>query len=229
MVTSLKPLFLFDIDGTLLSKAGPHHRLALERAASEIVGRPVTTEGVPVAGMLDRDIIRLMLRQADVAEKRINPALPAIVAGAQRIYPRICPDLRHRICPGVRPFLARLSRRNIAAGLVTGNLSRIGWHKMRQAGLRHFFRFGAFADMGKTRTELAALAIEQARKQGLCHADTPIYLVGDHLNDIRAARENGISIISVTTGPMTREELSAFSPDFLLDDICDLPSEIIKA
>jgi phosphoglycolate phosphatase-like HAD superfamily hydrolase len=52
--------------------------------------------------------------------------------------------------------------------------------------------------------------------------------VGDHLNDIRAARENKISIISVTTGPMSRQELSAFSPDFLLDNIRDLPLEIME-
>ena len=223
-----QPLFLFDIDGTLLSRAGPHHRLALEHAASLSAGRRITAEGVPVAGMLDRDIVRLMLSQAGVADKRIGQWMPGIVAAAQRHYPRICPDLRHRVCPGMRPFLARLKRRGVACGLVTGNLSRIGWHKMHQAGLRHFFNFGAFAEMGRTRSELAKLAIVQARRQRLCSPDSPIYLVGDHLNDIRAARENGIAIISVTTGPMTREELSAFAPDFLLDDIRSLPSEIIE-
>ena len=224
-----QPLFLFDIDGTLLSQAGPHHRLALEHAASLAAGRPVSSEGVPVAGMLDRDIVRRMLSHAGVADKRIGQWMPAIVAEAQRHYPLICPNLRHRVCPGMRPFLARLERRGIACGLVTGNLSRIGWHKMRQAGLRQFFNFGAFAEMGRTRSELAKLAIAQARRQGLCAPGSPVYLVGDHLNDIRAARENGITIISVTTGPMTREELSAFAPDFLLDDIRTLPSEIIQS
>ncbi len=191
-------------------------------------GRPVTTEGVPVAGMLDRDIIRLMLSQAGVPDKRIGQWMGGIVLEAQRHYPRICPDLRHRVCPGMRGFLERLRRRGIGSGLVTGNLSRIGWHKMRQAGLRNYFAFGAFAEMGKTRTELAGLAIQQARRAGLARASTPVYLVGDHLNDIRAARESGIRIISVTTGPMTREELSAFSPDHLLEDIRGLPLVIIE-
>jgi len=224
----LKPLFLFDIDGTLLSKAGPHHRMALEHAATSIAGRFITTEGVPVAGMLDRDILRLMMAQAGVAEKRIQQWMPSIVNLAQRHYPTICPDLRHRVCPGMRPFLERLRRRGISCGLVTGNLSRIGWHKMRQSGLRSYFNFGAFAEMGHTRSELAARAMAEARREGLAAANAPVYLVGDHLNDIRAARDNGITIISVTTGPMSREELAAFSPDFLLDDIRGLPSEIIK-
>lgn len=178
--------------------------------------------------MLDRDILRLMLRASGVAEKRIEQWMPAIVADAQRHYPRICPDLRHRVCDGMRPFLGRLERRGIRAGLVTGNLSRIGWHKMRMAGLREYFSFGAFAEMGRTRSELAAMAIAAARRRGWVDEGAPVYLVGDHLNDIRAARDNGIHIISVTTGPMTREELSAFSPDFLLDDIRTLPSEIIE-
>lgn len=179
--------------------------------------------------MLDRDIIRLMLSQADVPEKKVMQWMPSIVSEAQRHYTGICPDLRHRVCPGIRPFLHRLDRRGIAAGLVTGNLSRIGWHKMRQSGLRRYFSFGAFAEMGRTRTELARKAIAYARSSGLALAGSPVYLVGDHLNDIRAARENGISIVSVTTGPMSRAELEAFSPDFLLDDIRDLPSEIIES
>jgi len=212
-----------------MSKAGPHHRRSLEHAASLAAGRLVTTEGVPVAGMLDRDIIRLMLSQAGIPEKKIVQWMPAIVSEAQRFYPRICPDLRHRVCPGIRPFLNRLQRRGIAAGLVTGNLSRIGWHKMRQAGLRGYFSFGAFAEMGRTRTELAQKAVAHARRFGIANRESPVYLVGDHMNDIRAARENGISIVSVTTGPMSRSELAAFSPDFLLDDIRDLPSEIIES
>ncbi len=223
----MNPLFLFDIDGTVLRKAGPHHRMALEHASTEVAGREISCEGVPVAGMLDRDIVRLMLRQAGVADKRIAPWMPRIVALAQKRYPRICPDLRHRVCPGMRPFLARLQRRGVACGLVTGNLSRIGWHKMRQAGLRGYFQFGAFAEMGKTRSDLAGLAIAEARRRRLCDPAAPVYLVGDHMNDIRAARDNGIHVVSVTTGPMTRAELAQFSPDFLLDDIRHLPLEII--
>lgn len=170
-----------------------------------------------------------MLSQAGISDKRIGQWMPAIAAEAQRHYPKICPDLRHRVCPGMRSFLGRLRRRGIASGLVTGNLSRIGWHKMQQSGLRHFFRFGAFAEMGRTRSELAAKAIQQARREKFCSTESPVFLVGDHLNDIRAARENQISIISVTTGPMSRQELSAFSPDFLLDDIRDLPLEIMES
>lgn len=224
MANRITKLFLFDIDGTLLRKAGPAHRIALEQAAAKLAGRPITSDGIDTGGMLDRDILRLMLSQAGVAEKKITRWMPAIVLEAQRIYPSLCPDLRHRLAPGMRAFLHRLDRARIPRGLVTGNLSRIGWHKMTRAGIRPHFTFGAFAEMGKSRTELVAIALKQALKQAPPHSQP--YLIGDHLNDIRAAKENGIPIISVATGPMTREQLAPFAPDYLLDSIAHLPEEV---
>src|SRR5882724_11301062 len=49
-------LVLFDIDGTLVRRAGAHHREALVEAVRRTVGLETTTDGVPVSGMLDRDI-----------------------------------------------------------------------------------------------------------------------------------------------------------------------------
>ena len=76
-------------------------------------------------------------------------------------------------------MLDRLSRRDILLGLVTGNLTRIGWHKLHRAGLRRYFRFGAFGEMAATRAGLARLAIREARSRGWIARDAPISLVGD--------------------------------------------------
>jgi phosphoglycolate phosphatase-like HAD superfamily hydrolase len=70
--------------------------------------------------------------------------MPNLVERAQSLYTRRCPDLRRKVCPGARGLLYRLSRRRIPTGLVTGNLTRIGWRKMEQAGLRRYLHFGAF-------------------------------------------------------------------------------------
>jgi beta-phosphoglucomutase-like phosphatase (HAD superfamily) len=130
------PLVLFDIDGTLLRRAGPHHREALVQAIRRATGLETTTDGVPVQGMLDRDIVAVMLRQAGATPGYIRRHMPSIIEHAQKIYARSCPDLRSKVCPGVRMLLYKLSRRGIATGLVTGNLTRIGWKKMERAGLR---------------------------------------------------------------------------------------------
>ena len=72
--------------------------------------------------------------------------------------------------------------------LVTGNLARIGWKKMERAGLKGYFRFGAFAGMAPTRAALARLAIRRARAEGWIARDARIALIGDAPSDILAAK-----------------------------------------
>lgn len=212
-------LFLFDIDGTLMRKAGPDHAEALEDAVRAVTGHDVTVRGIPVAGMLDRDILAAMMRAAGMKLSEVRAAMPAVIEKAQMLYSRRCPDLRRRVCPGVRTLLPKLQRNGAVTGLVTGNLSRIGWKKVERAGLRPYFRFGAFAEMGRTRAELARLARRRAVAEGWVSRATPAALVGDHPNDIVAARANGLFSIAVATGVVPKHELARHRPDLLLDDL----------
>jgi phosphoglycolate phosphatase-like HAD superfamily hydrolase len=220
-------LVLFDIDGTLLRRAGPHHRQALVDAVRRTTGIRTTTEGVPVQGMLDRDILAQMLANAGVSGTRIRRHMPAMVALAQGIYARSCPDLRRRVCPGARMLLYRLSRRGIPAGLVTGNLTGIGWRKMERAGLKQYLRFGAFAELASDRAGLVKLAVRHARRQGWIDRASPVALIGDHPNDIRAARANRVRSIAVATGLSSAEELAQCSPDILVPDLRALSMEML--
>lgn len=222
-----RALVLFDIDGTLIRRAGPHHREALVEAVRRVTGLLTTTDNVPVQGMLDRDIIAWMMREAGPSPGRIRAAMPEIVRLAQVLYQRSCPDLRRRVCPGARTALAALERHRIPAGLVTGNLSRIGWKKMERAGLRGYFRFGAFAEYARDRAALAALAIAQAQREGWVAPEAPVTLIGDHPNDIRAARANRIRAIAVATGLSDPGELAAHRPDYLLRDLSSLKLEML--
>jgi phosphoglycolate phosphatase-like HAD superfamily hydrolase len=218
---------LFDIDGTLLRRAGPHHRQALVEAVRRSTRIETTTEGVPVAGMLDRDILRAMLENAGASAAFIRGKMPEMVARAQAIYARSCPDLRRKVCPGVRGLLYRLWRRDIPAGLVTGNLSRIGWKKMERAGLRHYLRFGAFAELARDRAGLVRIAVKHARRQGWIDRTASVALIGDHPNDIRAARANGVRAVAVATGLISAEELAAHGPDVLVPDLRALSLETL--
>ncbi len=224
-----RALVLFDIDGTLVRRAGPHHREALVAGVRKVTGLDSTTEGIPVQGMLDPDILTLMLRQAGMKRALIRPALPEIQQAAERYYLRVCPEIRDKHCPGVEPLLQRLTRHGVLLALVTGNLTRIGWRKLQRAGLRDYFRYGAFGEMAKTRTGLARLAIRHARSQSWISPGTPIALVGDAPPDILAAQGNRIRSISVKTGITPPEELAALHPDFLLRDLRDFRLRMIGA
>ncbi|HEV2201351.1 MAG TPA: HAD family hydrolase [Bryobacteraceae bacterium] len=212
-------MVLFDIDGTLLRRAGPHHRQALVEAVRRVSGLTTSTDGIPVAGMLDRDIARFMLRAAGASEAAIRRAMPAIVREAQGIYVRTCPDLRRHVCPGARLLLYKLARRGVPVGLVTGNLTRIGWTKMERAGLRHYFRYGAFAELARDRAGLVRIAVAHARRSGWIERHSPVALIGDHPNDVRAARANGVRAIAVGTGLIGQEELARAEPDVLVPDL----------
>lgn len=218
---------LFDIDGTLIRRAGPHHREALVDAIRRTVHVETTTEGVPVAGMLDREILTTMMLRAGVSRAAIQRAMPEVIARAQSLYVRRVPDISRKVCPGVRPLLRRLTARGVAIGLVTGNLSRIGWRKMERTGLRSYFRFGAFAECAHSRAGLVRIAIRHARHESWISRDSAISLIGDHPNDVLAAQTNGIRAIAVGTGIVDREELLAQSPDIFVPDLRALPIEAL--
>jgi phosphoglycolate phosphatase len=220
-------LVLFDIDGTLLRRAGPHHREALEKAIRHATGIKTTTDGIPVQGMLDRDIVTMMLEQAGASKPFVRRHMPVIVLKAQQIYARSCPDLRSKVCPGARMLLYRLFRRGVVSGLVTGNLTAIGWKKMERAGLRHYLRFGAFAELARDRAGLVRIAVAHARREGWINGRSPIALIGDHPNDIRAARANGVRSIAVGTGLAGVDVLAEHSPDVLVPDMRALSMEML--
>jgi len=225
---SYRALVLFDIDGTLVRRAGPHHRQALVHAVRRVTGLDSTTDGIPVQGMLDPDILSVMLKNAGESRSRAASAMPQLLHEAERYYLRVCPVLHDKHCPGVAPLLDRLTRRGILLGLVTGNLTRIGWRKLQRAGLREYFRFGAFGEMAKTRTGLARLAIREARRSGWIERQTPISLIGDAPPDVRAARGNRIRSIAVATGLTGAEELRREGPDYLLRDLRDLRLRMVE-
>ena len=223
----ISALVLFDIDGTLIRRAGPHHREALVDAVRAVTGLVTTTDHIPVHGMLDPDILTRMMQDVGASRAAIGRHLPAIMRRAQSLYVRRCPNLQRKTCPGVRRLLHSLDRRRIPMGLVTGNLTRIGWKKMERAKLRHYFRFGIFAEMAADRSSLARMAIAHARRRAWIDGHARVSLIGDAPSDIIAARANGARAIAVHTGISTREELAALEPDVLLEDLRGLKVEML--
>ncbi len=194
------------------------------RAATGLV---TTTDHIPLHGMLDPDIIRRMLENAGAGAAVRRRAMPEIIRKAQALYVRRCPNLERKVCPGARRVLWNLTRRGALIGLVTGNLTRIGWKKMECAGLKRYFRFGFFGEMGKDRSTLVRLAIRHARSRGWIDARTPVSLIGDAPADIEAAQANGIRSVAVATGITSAEELACCSPDLLLEDLRALRLEML--
>ena len=216
-------LVLFDIDGTLMRGAGPHHKNALIEGIRQITGRETTVDGISTSGRLDRDLIAEMLRAGGHSARAIRNSLREIMDACQSAYVSSCNlDLSPFVCLGVGATLAELKTRGAALGLVTGNLRAIGWRKVELAGLREYFSLGAFAEDGTSRARLALVAARRARKEGFVHSNARISLIGDHPNDVQAAKANGFQSIAVATGVIPLEQLAAEQPDILVRDLREL-------
>jgi phosphoglycolate phosphatase-like HAD superfamily hydrolase len=217
---SSRRLVLFDIDGTLLRGAGPHHKDALTEAARSVLKVDCTLDGVDTAGCLDTDLIRIMLTNAGVPQLRISAHFKRVMEQAQHHYTIHCKsDFTSKVCPGVKNALEMLTANGVPIGLVTGNLSAIAWRKLANAGIEHFFAFGAFAEEAKSRARLAKLAALKAKRNGVAAHRCSITLIGDHANDIRAAQANGFRSVAVATGMMNREQLSEYRPNLVLNTL----------
>jgi phosphoglycolate phosphatase-like HAD superfamily hydrolase len=227
LVTPAPALVLFDIDGTLIRRAGPHHRQVLIDAVRHVTGLETSTDHIPVHGMLDPDILMRMMLDGGATRVQARRAMPAIIEKAQALYVRRCPDLTEKTCPGVHELLSSLNGSGIPVALVTGNLTRIGWRKMQRCGLKGYFRYGAFAEMARNRAELARLAIRHARGQRWIDTSAVVSLIGDAPSDIIAAKSNRARSIAVQTGISTREELLAEKPDLLIQDLSELRADML--
>jgi phosphoglycolate phosphatase len=209
-------LVLFDIDGTLIRRAGPHHREALIAGIREVTGVETSMEGIPTAGTLDRDLIALMLSRTGWSDAEIGSALDDIVLACHTSYGGNCPaDLRDSVCPGLPSFLEDLKSRGAVLGVVSGNLREIGRTKLELAGLWSYFSVSAFSEDGHRRSELARKAAERAGSFPC------ISLIGDHENDVTAAKANGFQSVAVATGITSADELAAVSPDLVLQDLTE--------
>lgn len=219
-------LFLFDIDGTLLRRMPPTHRLALCDAAQLVYG--VTLEPSHLgktAGMTDSAIARRMLLAADIGEDVITKRLPAFYEAASDAYERHVPkDLRPYLTPHAAESLVWLSERQMPLGLVTGNIQRIAWRKLAAAGLDTYFSFGAFGDEAEARNELPPRAIARAEQLfSRPFAGHEVYIVGDTPADIACGAASQLRTIAVATGPEhSLADLVACQPDYAFADLGSL-------
>ena len=223
MSSPASSLVLFDIDGTLMRGAGRHHKDALIEGIRAVTGRATNFDGIDTSGRLDVDLISVLLSAHGETPESVRALLHRIMAECQTAYTRNCVlDLSPFVCPGVQETLQALQAAGAVLGLVTGNLSAIGWRKVELAGLRSYFSFGAFAEDAGTRAGLAALAVQRAKAARLIADDSRVSLIGDHANDIAAARETGLQAVAVGTGVMPFEELQALEPDIAVRSLVEL-------
>ncbi len=62
-------------------------------------------------------------------------------------------------------LLAELKSAGKLLGVTSGNVERIGWAKLKAAGIGEYFSFGSFSDRNETRTEIFRWGADEARRR----------------------------------------------------------------
>jgi len=217
-----KKLLLFDIDGTLLTSGGAGER-ALRRGFRERFGIDDDLTRVEIAGCTDSGIARRMLATHELPETPEN--LAAFFDGYLHFLAQELPASEGSLLPGIVPLLEALKpRTDVVLALLTGNLERGAELKLTHFGVWHYFEFGAYADDHHERDQLGHFARTRAQKKhGVEFPPERIFVLGDTPHDISCARAIGAKAVAIATGKFSRAELGALAPDFLFDDLADVP------
>ncbi len=224
------PLILFDIDGTILRSGDPTHARSVRLACQEFFAidatAPIPAE-VDLSGRTDRRILITLLAAYGVPPEQSEPRLPDLFAFMEDYVAREMGQLRERLLPGVAELLDELVARDLALGLVTGNLARIAEAKLTAAGVwapftRHGEIIGGFGHASVERNDLPPLALALAtRALGRPVSGAEAVIIGDTPHDIECGKACGARTLAVATGRFGLDALHAYAPDLLLPDLSD--------
>ncbi len=187
----------FDLDMTLVdSRPGIHAALLAFRAETGIpidADDVITRLGPPIGREL----------QAYVGEAGLPTALATFRRHMAEIGVQNCVAL-----PGAAEALEAVRSAGFTSLVVSGKHEPLAVSTLRYAGL------SADAVVGDVWAEEKSVPL---------HEHHAVAYVGDHLGDIAAAREAGITAIAVATGPISAADLAAAGADVVLDALTGLP------
>src|SRR5262245_20063064 len=217
-------VFLFDIDGTLLTMAGVGRR-ALERAFALRYGAGTSLRGIQFDGMTDRGIVRAGL----AAMGEPADGAPGTAATIDAILASYVPLLEEEVAEtqglglhhGVLAALdAAATWPDVAIGLGTGNIRAGARVKLARVGIFDRFAFGGFGCDHEERTALLRIgAARGARLLGAAQNACRVVVIGDTPRDIEAAHAIGAESLAVGTGRFRAPDLHAAGATYAFDDL----------
>ena len=215
-------LFLFDIDGTLIASGGAGE-YSMRLAVRDMFGVEGGLGGVEIAGRTDHLITENIFQKFGLqwTPERATEFLDHYLRHLAEELPR----KKGRLLPGIVELLDALKARpQVAMALLTGNLERGAQIKLSHYGVWNYFEFGAYADDATDRNRLGPFAQARARERhGVEFPPERIFVMGDTPHDITCGRAIGAKTVAIATGGTPREELAAHRPDFLFDNLADVP------
>jgi phosphoglycolate phosphatase len=218
-------LYIFDIDGTLLS-AGSGGTRAINQVFVNHFGYENMCQHLNFAGATDKNIFAQAQRIASLASGKPIVHESILFEAYAKLFEK---DIgRNNTCVAYKGVISLLDRLKDNPGLVlgigTGNLKSTAQLKLKYSGLDSYFSFGGYGSDCEARPEIFKKALARGTER-LGQKLSRVVVFGDTPKDIWAARAIGAEVVAVTTGTFDADELAQENPDLVVDDL-DIPELI---
>lgn len=214
-------LVLWDIDYTLIAAPGVG-RAVYEQAFLAAIGRPMREMGV-FGGRTELATMRETLIRNEI--EPTDAVLGAFAARLVEGFDAARRELADRgwVLPGAAATLAALAGdAAVHQSVLTGNLRAVARLKLEVFGLDTHLDLaaGAYGEDHVDRARLVGYAQYRAQRRFAVRFDNVrTVLIGDTPNDVRAARDAGVSVIGVATGQNESEDLRSAGAPIVLAEL----------
>lgn len=213
-------LIVIDLDGTLVDSA-PDLVYAAQKMLEQLGRDPVSAE--QIRDWVGNGVNMLVKR---VLAGKMEP--DETLNGFDRAY-RIFSDLyaanlseRSRLYPGVLEGLEELRQEDFLLACITNKHSRFTGRLLEKIGLSGYFQAVVCGDTYEERKPHPLPLLKTAERFNIesCEA----VMVGDSMNDVRAARDAGFVSVCVPYGYLGRYTVEELGADHVVESIADLPA-----
>ena len=214
----MKPLILFDLDGTLIDTT----ELILQSFAhafdAHLPGRlPTRADLVSTFGRsLPAALLELAVLNGVADPERLADEMLATYREFQRHHH----DTLIQPFDGIAEMLDALDSRGYRLGVVTSKMQHFARRGMRIFDLEKYFDVAVFHDDVTRHKPDPEPLLEAARRAGADPREA--FYIGDSIHDVVAGRAAGMTTVAVLWGPFEREVLEAVTPHYLVREPAEL-------
>ena len=209
-----KYLFLFDIDGTLISPGGVSRGL-LAKTISEEIGEKVHLGYNDVAGYTDRSIVRnaLLKLNQTITVDLLDRIFQHYIFLIKSEFMISTESFIYQDCVN---FLDKVQNAGHAVCLLTGNMKAVARIKLEKFDLWRRFDFGVFAEDTEDKLAMPRLAKKRAWTvwQKTYRYDQMV-VVGDTIQDAEAGIKNGCKVVIVCRKRDKWDDINKMGPEWL--------------
>lgn len=218
-----KGIFLWDVDGTLISTQRPL-KMNLHQKVLEECGYGKIDASFETQGVTDWEIIYRFLLSAQHSVNQNEIA--EILARLDILSEEVDNETIFLAMPGVINFLKHLNSNIWNLGILTGNTKKRTLAKLEQVSMTNYFNSDYIfsCEVSEKRIDIAKRARNYANSKNL----ETIVIIGDTPLDISVAREIGARVISVATGKYSKNHLRSHKPDLLIENVEVSSHEILQ-